>query len=57
MQICDTKEHGEIVYDEKYCPACTHILRLESQIANLEEQIYDLQDENKELIAELEAGK
>lgn len=47
MKICDTKDHGEIVYEGRYCDACDHIKELEDQIEALKKEIEDWKDESK----------
>ena len=45
MKLCDTKEHGEVCYEEKSCPACKAINHLKDQLHDLQERIFDLEDE------------
>lgn len=49
MKICDTKDHGEIVYEGKYCEACEIIKNLREQIKERDGQINDLESEIEEM--------
>lgn len=47
MNLCDSG-HDEIVYDGRKCPFCEEIersVRLEEEIADLKEQIADMEKE------------
>jgi hypothetical protein len=39
MRICDTKAHGEIVFEGGYCGACAAIDDLEKQITELKDKL------------------
>lgn len=45
MEICEHK-HEEIVHNEKYCPLCmalSDISRLEDEVSELKDQIYNME--------------
>lgn len=48
MDLCND-EHEEVCYTTKNCPVCEQIIK----ISDLEDRIYDLKEEIKELIREL----
>ena len=39
MKICDKSNHGEIVHEERWCPACQRIEGLEQEVLSLKEQL------------------
>ena len=45
MKICDEKGHGEIVHDERHCPACDRISVIETEIERLKDASEEARDE------------
>lgn len=39
MEICDNRLHGEIVHDERHCPACEKIDELTEEIKDLNKEL------------------
>ena len=54
MNVCYTNEHGEIVHNERTCPACDAIDDLKAQ---LEEMTKELKEMTAERDALLEKGE
>ena len=50
MKICDASDHGEIVHDEKYCPACERIDRTDNDLREAKKEIADLTDQLDEAL-------
>ena len=48
MKICDTKDHGEIVFEGRDCEACETIGGLKEQVNWLEGKVKELEYELEE---------
>lgn len=48
MQICDTREHREIVHDSVFCRACDTIIDLREKIKDLEQELKDERSRHEE---------
>ena len=46
MELCDDG-HDEICFDSRNCPVCEIHDELQRQISDLEDEIYDLKEEQK----------
>ena len=55
MKICTDNDHGEIVYDERYCPACSRIELLRVKIDELQDDVKHLEIEVRDLRRIVEA--
>ena len=42
MNICSESDHGEIVYEGRYCGACDAIKEFKGQVESLKAEIDDL---------------
>lgn len=48
MKICDTKDHGEIVFEGRDCEACEAIRDLKEQIKDLVVELRDSRRRERE---------
>lgn len=57
MYLCDDNGHGEIVHEDRRCPACARINDIENDCRALEKDIESANERISELEAELAATK
>lgn len=60
MEVCNSKRHDIVVYDDGYCPVCSALDDLEesqAQVSTLESRVEELEATICDLQSEIEGGK